>query len=335
MQFTPDLLPGDITGNPMLQEVDGKRVFVFQRGPIFANILLADEINRASPKTQSALLEAMQERRVTAGGETHALPEPFFVLATQNPIDLEGTYLKEGATLSLLSTDEYNAPLVASWARGAGRVAAVSFPLGGEFSERVRAWPGYGDFAQTLTRWLAGEDAPAGLALRTAVEGERLTLELLYDESWAARVAQTGGPAATLAEGGLGRGPEKVRPLVWEKIEPGRFRTTAELTPGLRVRGAVRLGNAALPFGPVTVSGLAEWAYDPARVQELRELSQRSGGRERLDLAAIWDAPRPVTARSIRGWLLTVCVLLVLADALLTRLEISLLPGRRKKQSGG
>jgi len=92
VQFTPDLLPGDITGNPMLQEVDGRRVFVFQRGPIFAHILLADEINRASPKTQSALLEAMQERRVTAGGETHILPDPFFVLATQNPIDLEGTY---------------------------------------------------------------------------------------------------------------------------------------------------------------------------------------------------------------------------------------------------
>ena len=92
VQFTPDLLPGDITGNPVLQEVEGRRAFVFQRGPIFANILLADEINRASPKTQSALLEAMQERRVTAGGETHTLPEPFFVLATQNPIELEGTY---------------------------------------------------------------------------------------------------------------------------------------------------------------------------------------------------------------------------------------------------
>ena len=93
VQFTPDLLPGDITGNPVLQETsDGRRTFVFQRGPIFANILLADEINRASPKTQSALLEAMQERRVTAGGETHELPDPFFVLATQNPIELEGTY---------------------------------------------------------------------------------------------------------------------------------------------------------------------------------------------------------------------------------------------------
>lgn len=92
VQFTPDLLPGDITGNQILQEVDGRRIFVFQRGPIFTNILLADEINRASPKTQSALLEAMQEGRVTAGGETHTLPTPFFVLATQNPIELEGTY---------------------------------------------------------------------------------------------------------------------------------------------------------------------------------------------------------------------------------------------------
>jgi len=92
VQFTPDLLPGDITGNPVLQEAEGRREFVFQPGPLFANIVLADEINRASPKTQSALLEAMQERRVTVLGESHALPRPFFVMATQNPIELEGTY---------------------------------------------------------------------------------------------------------------------------------------------------------------------------------------------------------------------------------------------------
>jgi MoxR-like ATPase len=92
IQFTPDLLPGDIIGNPILNEVDGRRQFVFQRGPLFGNLVLADEINRASPKTQSALLEAMQERRVTVMGETYELPEPFFVLATQNPIELEGTY---------------------------------------------------------------------------------------------------------------------------------------------------------------------------------------------------------------------------------------------------
>jgi MoxR-like ATPase len=92
VQFTPDLLPGDITGNPVLQEVDGRRQFVFEPGPLFANLVLADEINRASPKTQSALLEAMQEHRVTVLGQTHPLPDPFFVLATQNPIELEGTY---------------------------------------------------------------------------------------------------------------------------------------------------------------------------------------------------------------------------------------------------
>ena len=92
IQFTPDLLPTDVTGSHILQEEQGKKVFVFHQGPIFTNLLLADEINRASPKTQAALLEAMQERRVTTFGETRPLPSPFFVLATQNPIELEGTY---------------------------------------------------------------------------------------------------------------------------------------------------------------------------------------------------------------------------------------------------
>ena len=111
VQFTPDLLPGDITGNPLLQEESGKRSFIFQRGPIFTNLLLADEINRASPKTQSALLEAMQERRVTVMGETHELPAPFFVLATQNPIELEGTYPLPEAQLDrfLFKLDVYRA----------------------------------------------------------------------------------------------------------------------------------------------------------------------------------------------------------------------------------
>jgi MoxR-like ATPase len=93
LQFTPDLLPGDVTGGHILEEVErGARRLVFHPGPVFTNILLADEINRASPKTQSALLEAMQERRVTVVGETRELPRPFYVLATQNPIELEGTY---------------------------------------------------------------------------------------------------------------------------------------------------------------------------------------------------------------------------------------------------
>ncbi len=92
IQFTPDLLPTDITGSHILQDRDGRKEFAFHAGPVFTNLLLADEINRASPKTQAALLEAMQERRVTIFGETRPLPAPFFVLATQNPIELEGTY---------------------------------------------------------------------------------------------------------------------------------------------------------------------------------------------------------------------------------------------------
>jgi len=94
IQFTPDLVPSDITGTELLEEnaATGARSFRFVRGPVFANILLADEINRAPPRTQAALLEAMQEHRVTAAGETMRLPEPFFVLATQNPIEQEGTY---------------------------------------------------------------------------------------------------------------------------------------------------------------------------------------------------------------------------------------------------
>jgi MoxR-like ATPase len=93
IQFTPDLMPADITGTNMLtDDPSGRKVFEFQRGPVFANIILADEINRATPKTQSALLEAMQEQSVTVGGKMHRLESPFMVLATQNPIEMEGTY---------------------------------------------------------------------------------------------------------------------------------------------------------------------------------------------------------------------------------------------------
>ena len=92
VQSTPDLMPSDVLGTYLIEEEKGKKKFVFQKGPVFSNIVLVDEINRATPKTQSALLEAMQEKQVTVGGNTFKLDEPFFVLATQNPIDQEGTY---------------------------------------------------------------------------------------------------------------------------------------------------------------------------------------------------------------------------------------------------
>jgi MoxR-like ATPase len=92
IQCTPDLMPSDITGTYIIEDVGGKKQFRFEPGPVFANIVLADEINRASPKTQSAMLEAMQEKQVTVGNKTYLLDKPFFILATQNPIEMEGTY---------------------------------------------------------------------------------------------------------------------------------------------------------------------------------------------------------------------------------------------------
>ena len=119
IQFTPDLMPADILGTNIVMEAPGgRREFQFQRGPIFAHLVLADEINRATPKTQSAMLEAMQEKSVTAGGEIRKLAEPFFVLATQNPIDQEGTYPLPEAQL-----DRFFFKLI------------VGYPSGGELSE--------------------------------------------------------------------------------------------------------------------------------------------------------------------------------------------------------
>jgi MoxR-like ATPase len=122
IQFTPDLMPADITGTNILAEGDdGQRRFVFQPGPIFANLVLADEINRATPKTQSALLEAMQERTVTIANQAHPLRQPFFVLATQNPLEMEGTYPLPEAQL-----DRFFYKLI------------VQYPTAAELSEIVR-----------------------------------------------------------------------------------------------------------------------------------------------------------------------------------------------------
>src|SRR5687767_3187393 len=119
IQFTPDLMPADILGTNIVMEVPGgRREFQFQKGPIFAHLILADEINRATPKTQSALLEAMQEHSVTAAGEIRRLAEPFFVMATQNPIDQEGTYPLPEAQL-----DRFFFKLI------------VGYPTGSELSE--------------------------------------------------------------------------------------------------------------------------------------------------------------------------------------------------------
>ncbi len=134
IQFTPDLMPADILGTNIVMEVaGGRREFQFQRGPIFAHLVLADEINRATPKTQSAMLEAMQEKSVTAGGEIRKLAEPFFVLATQNPIDQEGTYPLPEAQL-----DRYFFKLLVGYPTGAELIDVLTRTTEGGRPELAR-----------------------------------------------------------------------------------------------------------------------------------------------------------------------------------------------------
>ena len=151
IQFTPDLMPADITGTEILQDTGGERKMTFVRGPVFGNMILADEINRTPPKTQAALLEAMQEHQVTAAGVRHVLSEPFFVLATQNPIEMEGTYPLPEAQLDrfmfnvvmdyLPEADEVKVVTQTT----AGRPAAIEALFTGEdvlrFHELVRKVP--------------------------------------------------------------------------------------------------------------------------------------------------------------------------------------------------
>ncbi len=226
------------------------------------------------------------------------------------------SYTREGDAAALLSKDEYAAPLVATGRRGIGRSAAVSFPLGGEFSDRVRAWPQVGDFLQTLNRWLMGEQTPPGIGLRHELVGTELTIDLLYDEAeWADRFA-TRPPQVVLARG---EGADATSALTWERLAPGHFSVRTDLKEGELIRGAVRVGETALPFGPVIVGTSTEWAFDSERVAELRIVSEISGGRELLELSEAWKKPERKDFASIQPWLLSLLLLLVITDALVTR----------------
>jgi hypothetical protein len=225
------------------------------------------------------------------------------------------SYLKPDATGAAFSGDEYAAPLIAFWQRGAGRSAVVSFPLGGDFSQRVRDWPGYGDFTQTLGRWLMGDELPPGLGLRTRVDGSELRLDLLYDAGWEDRLTQN-APQVVVGEGPAGES----KTLVWQRIEPGHYTAAMPLEPGRVVRGAVQAGKFTVPFGPIISGTNPEWMLDRERRSELQAVSQASGGVERVDLAKIWKAPRREEFSDLRPWLITALLLVFVADALLTRL---------------
>lgn len=224
------------------------------------------------------------------------------------------SYLRPGATQAAVSGDDYAAPIVAFWQRGAGRVATVSCALGGDFSQKTRAWKNYGGFAQSLGRWLMGEQLPPGVGLRTTMEGSRLKADLFFDETWNERVSRH-APELVLAEGSGG----EARPVDWERLAPGHFRATLDVGGGTYVRGAVKIGEAAFPFGPVNSVVNPEWSFDRSRLEELRAVSLRSGGAERVDLTDVWNAPRPPAWRGFQTWLLIALLVFLIFDAWQTR----------------
>lgn len=241
------------------------------------------------------------------------------------------SYLRPGATQAALSKDEYTAPLVASWQRGAGRAAAVTFPLGGDFSATARAWPQYTDFTRTLVRWLMGDDVPAGLGLRTMVQGDRLELALFVDQELAATTVQQPPSLVVATRERAGSGiVHATESVPWERIAPGEFSAHVMLPASSWLRGAVQLGPYTLPFGPVAATAQAEWLTLPERVEALHLLARQSGGDERINLAEVWSAPLPAGGSNAQPWLLLTALGLVLADALLTRLGVRLL-GRKRR----
>jgi len=252
IQFTPDLMPADITGTEILQDGEGGRKLAFVPGPIFANLVLADEINRTPPKTQAALLEAMQEHQVTAAGVRHALPEPFFVLATQNPIEMEGTYPLPEAQLDrfmfnvvmdyLPEDDEVR---VISQTTG-GKPAAIEPLFTGEdvlrFHQLVRAVPVADDMVRYAVRIAA--------ASRPRQTG---TPDFINDwVSWGAgtRAAQClvlGAKARTLLQGRAHVTVEDIQALVAPVLRHRVLLNYRAEADGMRVEEVIRRLVAAVP----------------------------------------------------------------------------------------
>lgn len=299
------------SGGKFLEEVAklGKGRIFFNADPTQLPALFAQETVTVA---RSAFLDEVTPSAAAPGWmEIAARPLPW--LREVDGYNL--SYLRPGTSVGLLSRDSYAAPLTAWWQRGAGRVAAVSFPLGGAFSGRIRAWAQYADFAQTLARWLAGDQLPPGIGLRQEIDGTELRLDLFYDDSWAPRLALN-PPSIALVDGTR----REIRNPAWQRMEPGNFRCATPLEPGQWMRGAVRVGEFTLPFGPVLAGSNIEWSFDRARVAELRALSRETGGVERVDLGGAWEAPRRAAWLDIRSWLLLASLVAFLADALATRL---------------
>ncbi len=225
------------------------------------------------------------------------------------------SYARKDTTVSLVSKDEYAAPLVAHARRGLGRTVAVSFPLGGEFSEEVRKWDGYGDFMQTLGRFLMGQEMPPGIAIRHKIQGTRLDLDLLYDDAeWGERLSKD-PPTVKLQDDAGGT----IYELPWRRLAPGHFSLSRDLEEGSVVKGAIRVGDNAIGFGPVSVGSSVEWAFEPERLAELRQVSHQTDGRELLNLKEAWLRPPYVASTSLSLPLGLGLLGMILLDALITR----------------
>ncbi len=224
-------------------------------------------------------------------------------------------YLRPDATMGAVAKDEYKSPLLAFWQRGTGRVAAVAFPLGGEYSQSVRGWNDYAKFVSTIVRWGMRGEAPTGVGLRERVVGSTVELSLLYDKRWEERLLSA---RPTLVVDG--KNASSREQLVWERIRPGEFKATVSLEDREQLRGAIHLDKDVLPFGPITAVESAEWSFDRARLDEVKNLARESGGVERLDLTKVWSAPRPDRFGVARPYLLWLFAALFLLEALVTRI---------------
>ena len=246
VQFTPDLMPSDILGTELLEEDHGtgKRHFRFQQGPVFTNLLLADELNRTPPKTQAALLEAMQERTVSYGGTTHTLPRPFFVLATQNPIEQAGTYPLPEAQLDRFLLH-----------------VRLDYPTEAEERAILAATTGSG-FAQ-VPRVMAAEDV---LAIQSLVRDVHLGPDLL---DWITRLVRATRPGEAMPDSlrsyvRWGAGPRagqslvlaaKARALLQGRLAATREDVAALAAPVLRHRLILAFAAEAEGVGPDAVVG--------------------------------------------------------------------------------
>lgn len=250
---------------------------------------------------------------LASGRWSEISPKPIKWMASVDGYNL--SYAREGTTVSLVSKDEYVAPLIAHARRGLGRTAAISFPLGGEFSEQVRSWKGYGDFIQTTGRFLMGQELPPGIAIRHRVEGTRLELNLYYDtEEWGERLSQD-PPIVKLQDESGG----SVYEVAWRRIAPGQFTLSRDLEEGSVVKGAIRVGDHALAFGPISVGSSVEWAFDTERLEELRQISHQTNGRRLLNLEDAWLRPPYIAAHALNLPLGISLLALILLEALISR----------------